>query len=80
MEKLSNNLQHSNFVTNKKNMWKVSWTLDVIISPPCPEIVAPQYGQIYIVTSHGLPPTKQYEMTIKDYLACNFIDFKNMMV
>jgi hypothetical protein len=50
-------------------MWEVSWTLNVIISPPCMEIIAPHYEQIYTITSSGLSPIKQYEVMIRDYFA-----------
>jgi hypothetical protein len=62
----------------QENKWEVGQTLEVTLLTPS-KIPPSRYGQIYCLLL-GLPKNdKQYEATINDYLACNYMVFSSMM-
>jgi len=63
----------------QENKWKVRLIFEATLLTPS-NIPPLGYGQIYCLLSKPPKNCKQYEITIKDYLACNCVDFFSMMV
>ncbi len=61
------------------NRWEVGRTLEVVVFPPT-KVLPPRCGHIYTINFSPPPSTKQYEVTIGNFLNCTYVDFVQMMV
>jgi hypothetical protein len=56
------------------NWWVLGRLLEKTINPPL-EVPPPRYRQIYKILFGQNPNKKQYEVTIRNFPACNCLDF-----
>ncbi len=60
------------------NRWEAGQLLEATINPSL-EVPLPRYGQIYKIVSSQNLNKKQYEVTIRNFLACTCLDFVAMI-
>jgi hypothetical protein len=60
------------------NRWEVGQLLEATINPSL-EVPLLKYGWIYKIMSGQNPNKKQYEVTIRNFLACTCLDFVAMI-
>ncbi len=60
------------------NQWEDGQLLEAIINPSL-EAPLPRYGRIYKIMFGQNPKKKQYEITIRNFLACICLDFVTMI-